>query len=80
MRLVTRCCLHRRTTAWAIERGCTEYDFLSGGEGYKDRWADGERTLVDLRVLADRPRVRWRRRLQRVKALFRRGQAASGSL
>jgi CelD/BcsL family acetyltransferase involved in cellulose biosynthesis len=34
--------------AWAIGRGLREYDFLGGEDHYKSRWADAERTLVDL--------------------------------
>jgi CelD/BcsL family acetyltransferase involved in cellulose biosynthesis len=34
--------------AWSIGRGLREYDFLGGEDHYKRRWADAERTLVDL--------------------------------
>jgi CelD/BcsL family acetyltransferase involved in cellulose biosynthesis len=57
---------------WAIENGCREYDFLSGEDDYKRRWATAERTLVDLEAFANRARVRWVRRLARVKDVVRR--------
>jgi len=58
--------------AWAIDRGCTEYDFLSGDDAYKRRWADGERTLVDLRAWG-RGAGAWRHfQASRLRALARR--------
>ena len=57
----------------AIQRGLTEYDFLSGEDDYKRRWATQERTLVDLEAFTDRPRARWYRRAVRLKGALRRG-------
>jgi CelD/BcsL family acetyltransferase involved in cellulose biosynthesis len=34
--------------AWGIDHGYEAYDFLSGDEPYKRRWADGERVFTDL--------------------------------
>ncbi len=36
------------TLRWGIEHGYAEYDFLSGEDAYKDRWADDARTLVNV--------------------------------
>ena len=33
---------------WGIEHGYTAYEFLAGDEAYKRRWADAERTFVDV--------------------------------
>ena len=55
-----------------IERGLTEYDFLSGEDDYKRRWATEERTLVDVEAFTDRPRARWYRRATRLRDALRR--------
>jgi CelD/BcsL family acetyltransferase involved in cellulose biosynthesis len=44
---------------WAIDRGLREYDFLAGDHGYKQRWASGERALVNL-VAVNRQTLRGR--------------------
>jgi len=36
-----------RVIQWAIQSGAREYDFLGGDSGYKRRWANGERSMVD---------------------------------
>ena len=56
----------------AIERGLGEYDFLSGEDDYKRRWATAQRTLVDLEAFTDRPRARWYLRASRLKDALRR--------
>lgn len=57
---------------WAIARGCTEYDFLSGDDPYKRRWADDERTLLDLRAWGRGPRAWAHFQASRARALARR--------
>lgn len=54
--------------AWAIKQGLREYDFLGGEDHYKRRWADGERTLVDLEAFNTKTvRGRWWPRLRALK-------------
>lgn len=36
---------------WAINEGLTEFDFLSGADGYKSKWTTGRRELLDLEVV-----------------------------
>ena len=57
---------------WAIEQGGTEYDFLSGDDPYKRRWADDSRTLVDLRAWGRGPRAWAHYQTSRARALARR--------
>jgi CelD/BcsL family acetyltransferase involved in cellulose biosynthesis len=54
--------------AWAIAQGLREYDFLGGEDHYKRRWADHERTLLDLEGFnAATLRGRWWPRLRSLK-------------
>jgi len=62
--------------AWAIGRGLREYDFLGGEDHYKRRWADAERTLVDLEAF--NPATLRGRLWPRVRALKRALSPASG--
>src|SRR5207253_64572 len=39
------------TIRWAIEQGCSEYDFLRGDEAYKLKWANGARRTVRVRIV-----------------------------
>ena len=55
---------------WAIEQGLEEYDFLSGEDAYKARWATAERTLVDLRAFSPGIKASAYRRALAWKARF----------
>ena len=62
-----------RVIEWAISQGCAEYDFLTGDEAYKGRWATGERWLVGVRAFNPTTvRGRLLRRISRARGLLRR--------
>jgi len=63
--------------AWAIDHGLREYDFLGGEDQYKRRWADAERTLVDLEAF--NPATVRGRLWPRLRSLKRALSPASGS-
>jgi CelD/BcsL family acetyltransferase involved in cellulose biosynthesis len=47
--------LHAAAIEDSIRQGITEYDFLSGDEPYKDRWATGRRDIYHLTLHSGRP-------------------------
>jgi CelD/BcsL family acetyltransferase involved in cellulose biosynthesis len=54
--------------SWAIAQELREYDFLGGEDHYKRRWADRERTLLDLEAFnAATLRGRWWPRLRSLR-------------
>ena len=51
-------CTRVSPPCWAVARGLEAYEFLSGEDAYKRRWATADRTLVDLAAYAPRPLLR----------------------
>ncbi|MEX0666247.1 MAG: GNAT family N-acetyltransferase [Acidimicrobiia bacterium] len=65
--------LRKRAIEDALQRDVTEYDFMRGGQEYKRRWANGERTLVAATLTRAGPAGRRdRQRLRVVRSLQRR--------
>ncbi len=62
---------------WAIEQGLEEYDFLSGEDPYKHRWATDERALVNLTAFAPTTRVKLYRRAVAAKETIQRWRGRS---
>ncbi|MEX0666249.1 MAG: GNAT family N-acetyltransferase [Acidimicrobiia bacterium] len=75
--------VNHRAIADALQRGITEVDFMRGGQEYKRRWANGERTLLAAMLSRrgvpgrlDRGRTRAARSLRRRHRRVRRSPAA----
>lgn len=54
---------------WGIKNGYGEYDFMTGESSYKDRWASGERTLVDVSITPNKLRAKLGRFLLKLRHL-----------
>lgn len=65
--------LLQETIREAFERGCSEYNFLQGGESFKSRWASQQRRLFHCDVFSTTWRARLSSVAQRARELARAG-------